>query len=92
MAVIVIVYIKILLGACYHKTIYGFRNKLECLSLASLSSLVWCLGKNANLLRKPLITAVISFMIQAPGVLVGSKDRLRIMDLNIEITTIKSLF
>jgi len=22
---------------------YGFRNKLECLSLASLSSLVWCL-------------------------------------------------
>jgi hypothetical protein len=37
-------------GACIIKlitdVIYGFHNKLECLSLASLSSLVQCLGKN----------------------------------------------
>ncbi len=47
--------------------IYGFHNKLECLSLASLSSLVHCLRTITILLRKPWITAVISFMIQAPG-------------------------
>jgi hypothetical protein len=37
-------------GACIIKLItavnYGFLNKLECLSLASLSSLVLCLGTN----------------------------------------------
>jgi hypothetical protein len=38
--------------------IYGFRNKLECLPLASISSPVLCLGTNTM--------AVINFMIQAP--------------------------
>ncbi len=37
-------------GACIIKlitaVIYGFRNKLECLSLASLPSLVYCLRTN----------------------------------------------
>jgi hypothetical protein len=37
-------------GACIIKiittVIYGLRNELECLSLASLSSLVYCLGTN----------------------------------------------
>jgi len=37
-------------GACILKliaaVIYGFRNKLESLSLASLSSLIYCLGTN----------------------------------------------
>ncbi len=37
-------------GACIIKLImakiYGFHSKLECLSLASVSSLVYCLGIN----------------------------------------------
>jgi len=49
-------------GACIIKlittVIYGFHNKLECLSLASVSSLVLCLGTNSMV--------VINFMIQAP--------------------------
>jgi hypothetical protein len=39
-------------GACIIKlitaVIYSFRNKLECLYLASLSSLVKCLGENTS--------------------------------------------
>ncbi len=39
-------------GACIIKlitlVIYNFRNELECMSLASLSSLVKCLGKNTQ--------------------------------------------
>ncbi len=58
-------------GTCIVKlitvVIYGFRNKLEYLSLASLSSLVQCVGTNTSLLWEPLITAVICFMIHAPG-------------------------
>ncbi len=69
-------------------------NKLDCLSLASLSSLVECLwvrpgasyprvehltrkhctrlerlarDKHSSLLQKPLITAVKSFIVQAPA-------------------------
>jgi hypothetical protein len=38
--------------------IYGFRNMLERFSLKA---------KLESLLRKPYITAVISFMIQVPG-------------------------
>ncbi len=48
--------------------IYGFRNKLECLSLASLSSLVQFRDKHSSsLLRKSYISVIIGFMIQAPG-------------------------
>ncbi len=42
--------VKAIAGACILKlistVIYGFHNKLECLSLESLSSLVWCLVTN----------------------------------------------
>ncbi len=57
-------------GACIIKlitaVIYSFRNKLEYLSLVSLSCLMFR-DKHSSLSWKPYITAVISFMIQAPG-------------------------
>ncbi len=43
-------HIDMVSGACIIEhimaVIYSFRNKLECLFLASVSSLIWCLGTN----------------------------------------------
>jgi hypothetical protein len=65
-----------IIRSLYHKTCYGRNlrcNKLERLSLANLSSLVQCLWVRPEPFRvsnhsgaPPKITAVISFMIQAP--------------------------
>jgi hypothetical protein len=47
---------------------YGFCNKLEHLSLKNRLGWKGLPGTNTNLLQKLYITAVISFMIQTPGV------------------------
>jgi hypothetical protein len=61
-------------GACIIKlitaVIYSFRNELKCLSLNSKHKIRLerlARDKHSSLLRKPLISVIISFMIQAPG-------------------------
>ncbi len=58
-------------GACIIKLItavmYGFRNKLVFVPIHYTRLERLAMDKHSSLLRKPQITAVISFMIQGPG-------------------------